>query len=185
MPKQLALLEENGPEGFQYLPDFLSNEEELILLSFVQTLDWENIHMHGVIAKRKVVHFGMDYSYDTRRVSPTTPAPPVLTFLIDRAAKVMKVKPEDLKEILISYYPVGAPIGWHRDAPMFESVFGVSLGNECVMKFRSENESFKKVLEPRAAYVIQGPARWNWQHHIPAVKEERYSITFRTLNNHY
>jgi alkylated DNA repair dioxygenase AlkB len=29
--------------------------------------------------------------------------------------------------------------------------------------------------------VLAGEARWKWQHSIPPTKEERYSITFRTL----
>ena len=36
-------------------------------------------------------------------------------------------------------------------------------------------------LEPRSAYVLTGPARTQWEHSIPPVKETRYSITFRTL----
>jgi alkylated DNA repair dioxygenase AlkB len=40
---------------------------------------------------------------------------------------------------------------------------------------------FEQPLEPRSGYVLDGPARWSWQHSIPATKEERFSITFRTL----
>jgi alkylated DNA repair dioxygenase AlkB len=29
--------------------------------------------------------------------------------------------------VLVSYYPSGATIGWHRDAPVFGDVVGVSL----------------------------------------------------------
>jgi hypothetical protein len=29
--------------------------------------------------------------------------------------------------------------------------------------------------------VLDGAARWQWQHSIPPGREERYSITFRTL----
>ncbi|WPU66481.1 alpha-ketoglutarate-dependent dioxygenase AlkB [Peredibacter starrii] len=183
MQKQLAFLEDSPPKGFKYFPDFISVAEEKKLLAFLQSLDWKNIHMHGVIAKRKVVHFGMDYYYDSRTFSPTTPAPKELQFLIKRAAKALKVAPQSIKEILISYYPVGAPIGWHRDAPMFESVFGVSLENSCTMKFRSDSGNYKTELEPRSGYIIEGEARWKWQHHIPAVKTERYSITMRTMKD--
>jgi hypothetical protein len=30
-------------------------------------------------------------------------------------------------------------------------------------------------------YVLSGKARWSWQHSIPATKDLRYSVTFRTL----
>ena len=37
---------------------------------------------------------------------------------------------------LINEYPPGAPIGWHRDAPQYDIVFGVSLLSACRMMFR-------------------------------------------------
>jgi len=35
----------------------------------------------------------------------------------------------------------------------------------------------------RSLYVIQGPARSDWQHSITPVKQIRYSITLRTLRD--
>jgi alkylated DNA repair dioxygenase AlkB len=35
-------------------------------------------------------------------------------------------------------------------------------------------------LPARSAYVLQGTARWGWQHSIPPTPGLRYSITFRT-----
>jgi alkylated DNA repair dioxygenase AlkB len=37
------------------------------------------------------------------------------------------------------------------------------------------------VLEPRSAYLLRGPVRWEWEHSIPPAEELRYSVTFRTL----
>ena len=34
--------------------------------------------------------------------------------------------------------------------------------------------------ERGSAYVLSGPARTQWQHHIPPVTKERWSMTFRT-----
>jgi alkylated DNA repair dioxygenase AlkB len=36
-------------------------------------------------------------------------------------------------------------------------------------------------LERRSIYMMQGMARWQFQHSIAAVKELRCSVTFRTL----
>jgi alkylated DNA repair dioxygenase AlkB len=38
-------------------------------------------------------------------------------------------------------------------------------------------------LEPRSGYVLAGEVRWFWEHSIPATKESRYSITFRTVKS--
>jgi len=90
---------------------------------------------------------------------------------------------------LVTEYRPGTPLGWHRDAPDFGRVAGVSLGGWARMRLRtySRNEPLgddKPIsldLPPRSAYQMNGPARWRWQHAIPATKELRYSITFRTL----
>jgi alkylated DNA repair dioxygenase AlkB len=96
-------------------------------------------------------------------------------------------EPEDLVQVLVSRYPAGAGIGWHRDAAMFGSkIAGVSLRAPCRMRFQrtlknKPRETYALELTPRSAYVLSGPARRSWQHSIPATKELRYSVTFRTL----
>lgn len=173
------------PKGLQYIPDFISPAEEKFLIKEIKNLEWQNIKMHGVIAKRKVVHFGMDYSYSSRILTKTAPPPKFMNFLMDKVSSAMNVPLKEISEILISHYPVGAPIGWHRDAPMFESLLGISLQSGCYMRFRHITDKttlkFEQYLERRSAYILEGDARWKWQHHIPPVKEERFSITFRTL----
>jgi alkylated DNA repair dioxygenase AlkB len=86
---------------------------------------------------------------------------------------------------LVTHYPPGAGIGWHRDAPAFGRVVGISLGEPCRFKLRRGKSGAYEVLQvelaPRSAYLLRGTARWNWQHSIPAVKLDRYSVTFRSL----
>jgi alkylated DNA repair protein (DNA oxidative demethylase) len=65
-------------------------------------------------------------------------------------------------------------------------VVGVSLGSACVMRFQrtaagGERRVFEQPLAPRSAYVLTGAARWTWQHSIPSVAEDRWSVTFRQL----
>ena len=36
-------------------------------------------------------------------------------------------------------------------------------------------------LEPRSAYLLQGPARAEWEHSIPRTEGLRHSVTSRTL----
>lgn len=183
---QLGLFwEEEYPPGFHYYPEILSETEELSLLSQFFSLKWQEVRMHGVLAKRRVIHFGKGYEFDARKLQEADPIPDFLKPFQKRAAHFLKVPVESIAEILVTHYPVGAPIGWHRDAPMFESLFGLSLGSSCTMKLRSLDKSQVKkiILEPRSGYSITGEARWMWQHHIPPQKEERYSITFRTLKS--
>jgi alkylated DNA repair dioxygenase AlkB len=174
------------PEGFAYHPDWITADEEHGLLMHVEQLRFSEVRMHGVVAKRQVVHFGWDYGYDSWTISPTEPIPEWIRPFITRAAGVMGVSPEAVEEVLVTRYAPGAGIGWHRDAPMFgPAVLGLSLAGSCRMRFQRrlarERRTAEALLSPRSSYVLAGDARFSWQHSIPPTKELRYSVTFRTL----
>lgn len=174
------------PPGYSYLPDVLSEAEEFALIRYVQTLPFAEIRMHGVIAKRRTAHFGWLYGYDSWQITPGPPIPAELDALREWAAGLIHVPPERIEEVLITDYPPGAGIGWHRDAPQFgPAVIGISLLGPARFRFQRCTSSGREVAEswlaPRSAYVLSGEARTRWQHSIPAGRHQRYSITFRTL----
>ena len=82
-------------------------------------------------------------------------------------------------------YEAGAPIGWHRDRPVYGEVIGVSLLAPCAFRFRRRSGATwtraSLRLAPRSVYLLRGAARTEWEHSIPAVESLRYSLTFRTL----
>ncbi len=142
--------------------------------------------MHGQAARRTVLHFGYLYDYEGWKLTPAEPLPGSLEWLRERAAGLAGTDPEDLAETLVTRYPPGAGIGWHRDAPLFgPSVVGVSLLAPCSLRFQRRGRDVRRVfaleLAPRSAYVLSSAARWSWQHSIPSIKSLRYSVTFRTL----
>lgn len=141
--------------------------------------------MRGQVARRRTAHFGWLYGYEPRKIEPGPPPPAFLLPLRKRAAALVDVAPEALAEILLTEYPPGAGIGWHRDAPAFGAVVGVSLGAPCrfrlVRQRAGTTERRDVLLAPRSAYAMAGEVRWQWRHSIPPMKALRYSITFRTL----
>jgi alkylated DNA repair protein (DNA oxidative demethylase) len=176
----------SAPQGLSYHPDLLSAEEEQRLLAELEQLRFDEIRMKGVVAKRTARHFGLDYDYDRRAIlTEVEPVPDWLLPVRATAAGMAGLPPEELAEVLVQRYPEGAQIGWHRDAPMFGTVLGVSLLSSARMRFRrsvnGERELFEQVLAPRSGYVLAGEARTKWEHHIPPARSLRYSITFRTL----
>lgn len=184
MPTKRASAPSELPEGFVYRSEFLGQDEEAELLDQVRQLPFEAFDYQGYTAKRRVVEYGWEYDYTSRKAAETQPLPEFLMPLRDRAATVAGVEPEAIVEAVVTEYPAGAPIGWHRDVPQFEVVIGVSLGSSCRMRlkpYKAEGKLVSVILEPRSIYVISGAARWSFQHSIPAVEELRYSITFRTL----
>ena len=172
-------------EGLEYRPEFVSADEERTLLATLNAMEFGEVTMRGHVARRTVRHFGLDYDYEAWKVSPGEPLPDELEWVRERAAAVVGAEPDELAQTLVTRYPPGAPIGWHRDAPMFGKVVGISLGAPSRMRFQrgkgEEREVAEVLLEPRSLYVLDGPARTQWQHSIPPVKELRYSITFRTM----
>jgi len=92
--------------------------------------------MHGVVAKRRVRHFGWHYGYDRARIEPGEAIPEFLLDVRARLAKFAGVAAEELGEALVTEYAEGAGIGWHRDAPAFGIVAAVSLVSPARMRFR-------------------------------------------------
>jgi DNA oxidative demethylase len=175
------------PEGIVYRPELLTAEEEAGLLLELESLRFDPIVLHGQAAKRTGRHYGLDYDYESRTPKPGEPVPDWLLRVRARAAELAGHEPEELVEILVQRYPPGATIGWHRDAPAFGTVIGVSLGGSSRLRFqrgkRERRRVWEVLLEPRSGYVLTGEARRSWEHSIPPTKELRYSITFRTLRN--
>jgi DNA oxidative demethylase len=173
------------PKGLVYRPELISVGEEASLLEVLESLRFDPIVMHGQAARRTARHFGLDYDYGARSPQPGEAIPDWLLPLRTRAAELAGREPEELVEILVQRYPPGSTIGWHRDAPAFGTVTGVSLGGSSRLRFQrgkgDERRVWEMVLEPRSGYVLAGEARTSWQHSIPPTKELRYSVTFRTL----
>jgi alkylated DNA repair dioxygenase AlkB len=164
----------------------VSAKEEAALVSAFEAAPFSEVRMRGQVARRTVLHYGYRYDYEGWKVVPTDPLPASLEWLRERAATLADVAAAELAEVLVTRYPPGAGIGWHRDAPLFgPRVVGVSLLAACRLRFQRRAAAGRRVfalgVAPRSAYVLAGAARWAWQHSIPAVAELRYSVTFRTL----
>jgi alkylated DNA repair dioxygenase AlkB len=173
------------PPGFLFHPGFLTMEEEQRLIDTIRTLAFGEVRMHGVTAKRRVAQFGWHYAFESYQLTPAAPLPEAFRPIRERAAALASVDPEAFAEALVTEYGPGAGIGWHRDAPRFGLVAGISLGAECRMRFQKgtgENRiTTAAILPARSLYFLTGESRNSWQHMIPGVKATRWSITFRTI----
>jgi DNA oxidative demethylase len=174
------------PEGLTYRDDFLAADEECRLLRVIEGLEFGEFVMRGQAARRTVRSFGWRYEFGQRVMLPADPLPPSLTFVRERAERLAGVEPGAFEQALVTRYPPGATIGWHRDAPPFgPTIAGVSLAAPCRMRFQRVIDEVRYVheqeLRPRSAYVLAGAARSAWEHSIPATEHLRYSITFRTI----
>jgi alkylated DNA repair dioxygenase AlkB len=183
------LFEHDLPPGFHYREGFIADADERSLLDAIADVSFAEFEMRGVVARRRVAFFGQ--SYDRAAAGPL---PAFLLPLRDRIARWAGVDSEAFAMALINEYRPGSPIGWHRDAPQYDIIAGVSLLSTCRMKFRPyrsptstdpmplrRSATHEIVLARRSAYLMTRESRNAYEHHIPPVAELRYSVTFRTL----
>jgi alkylated DNA repair dioxygenase AlkB len=186
--RQTDLFPKVLPSGLRYREDFLSAAEEAELLASIKELSLTEAQYKEYTARRRTLSYGSSYDFSTNTSTPAAPIAPFLDSLRSSVARWAGVDAHDFVHALISEYRPGTPLGWHRDVPQFEVIVGISLQGACRMRFRPypwsaerKAEVFALDLQPRSAYILRDDARWKWQHSISPTREQRYSITFRTL----
>jgi alkylated DNA repair dioxygenase AlkB len=192
-------LPQSLPNGLVYRPDFITPAEEEVIIAYIENLALQNathtVHTAEedlvISARRRHMGFGWGWDYRRKKLIPGEPLPRFLHGAQKKIAKWLQIEPGRVAEALINEYTPDTALGWHVDNEGFEKIIGVSLSGWCKMRFRplkgfKEKKDAGDVvssveLEPRSAYIMQGPVRWQWQHSVAPVKKLRYSITFRTL----
>ncbi len=166
-------LPERLPNGLVYRPNFVTQDEEEILLAYIQNLSMPHLQFREHESKRR----GMSFEYQL---------PHFLLPLQNRIAKWLSVSRGAVNEAFVQEYPPGYGIGWHRDRET-SLVVGISLLGWARMRFRQldkigdPNAVVSVEVEPRSAYLMRGEVATQWQHSVAPVAALRYSITFRTL----
>ena len=137
--------------------------------------------MRGDVARRRVAYFRQSYDREA--------AGPVPAVLLPRRATIAQwagVDAESFAMALINEYRAGSPIGWHRDAPQYDMVAGISLLSDCRMTFRRyrtppspapksrRSATHEILLARRSAYLMTHESRTAYEH--PPVVTLRYSV---------
>lgn len=173
------------PPGFRYQPALISDAGERQLLQEMEKLDFKPFEFQGFTGKRLIVSFGWRYDFNGGGLQKTEDMPDFLLAVRKSAAAFADMDPSRLQHVLLTRYPPGAAIGWHKDRSVFGQVVGISLLSACTFRFRKPAgkkwERSSLTAEPRSAYLLDGPARTTWEHSIPSVDALRYSLTFRNL----
>jgi alkylated DNA repair protein (DNA oxidative demethylase) len=179
-----ASLFDLAPPGLQLRADFLTGAEEHTLLGHFATLPFKPFAFQGWFGKRETISFGWRYDFNDSRLHEAPTLPDFLLPLRARAAAFASLPEAELEQALVIRYDVGAGIGWHRDRPVFDKVFGLSLLSPCVLRFRRrEGRTFRRFsldAAPRSAYLLTGEIREHWEHSIAPVEAPRFSVTFRS-----
>jgi alkylated DNA repair dioxygenase AlkB len=187
VPEQLSFFSDSSPapEGLRYQPNFISEADERELLARIRLLPLEPFQFGAFEGKRRVASFGWRYDYGQQKLKQAEDLPPWIGPLVAMVETWAGLPTTAIRQVLFTEYDIGAGIGWHRDKPHFEQVFGLSLVSACKFRFRRKTEGgwerYILQAEPRSLYLMAGESRYVWEHSIPPVDAERYSVTFRTM----
>ncbi len=185
---------ESKPEisGLTYIPDFISAQEQDFLLSQINQQRWLTD------LKRHVQHYGYKHDYKARAVGNDAYLGPLPDWVSPISKKLHNdnIFPSVPDQVIVNEYLPGQGISAHIDCvPCFsETIASLSLESPCIMEFSNLKTGEKKstVLEDRSLIVLSSPARYEWQHAIPARKSDiisgiktertrRVSLTFRNV----
>lgn len=185
--EQPGLFETPPPvaEGLRYRDGLLSESEAERLVDAFAGLPFRAFDFHGFKGHRRVVSFGWRYDFSAARLNAAEPLPAFLEPAREAAADFAGVDPAAIEHAMVTEYAPGAGIGWHRDRPEFDKVIGLSFVSPAVLRLRrKDGDGWRRAslpLAPGSAYLLDGPARTDWQHSIAPGDRLRYSVTFRTL----
>src|SRR3954453_14033171 len=169
LTQQLALFpqEKDSPDGLRYTAEFIAPALERELIDHVSALPLQPFQFGAFEGKRRVASFGFRYDYTLRRLQDAEPIPAWLAPLISQV-EAFGGPSTRIAQILCTEYDTGVGIGWHRDKPHFDRIFGLSLGSPCKFRFRRSAgdrwQRFTLDAAPRSIYTMAGAARRDWEH---------------------
>ncbi|XP_036940988.1 alkylated DNA repair protein alkB homolog 8 isoform X2 [Acanthopagrus latus] len=161
------------PEGLVLVEDFVSPEEEALLLG---AIDWssanDDITAQKALKHRRVKHYGFEFRYDNNNVDKDKPLPagipqeclPVLERCVKN--KHINIMPDQLT---VNQYESGQGIPPHVDthSAFEDTIMSLSLGAQTVMEFRHPDGRLVPVVLPgRSLLVMKGESRYLWTHGI-------------------
>lgn len=197
MLNQLNLFQEDKTfsspiAGLSYRPNYISKEEEAILIAQIDAQHWLSD------LKRRVQHYGYKYDYRARRIDVSMKIGMLPDWLEDIAKRLYTEGVfEDMpNQVIINEYEAGQGISAHIDCePCFgETIVSLSLNSTAVMDFSNDltSEKISVLLEPQSIVVLQGESRYQWKHAIANRQKDvfdgviyprkrRVSLTFRKV----
>ena len=183
---QPDLFAEPGLPGLSQTGAIVGPEEEQVLIASIDASPLTPFRFHQWFGRRLTATYGWSYDFDDGSFTPAEAIPDWLLSVRAKAARFAGLPPDDLAQALLIRYDPGAGIGWHRDRPVFEHVFDISLGAPATMRFRRRRrggfDRAAALLRPRSIYHLTGEARHQWEHSIAPMDETRWSITFRSIS---
>ncbi|XP_040903307.1 alkylated DNA repair protein alkB homolog 8 [Toxotes jaculatrix] len=161
------------PEGLILVEDFVSSEEEALLLA---AIDWsstdDSVTVQKALKHRRVKHYGFEFRYDNNNVDKDKPLPSGLPGeclpVLERCLKNGHIDSMP-DQLTVNQYESGQGIPPHVDthSAFEDTILSLSLGSKTVMEFRHPDGRLVSVVLPgRSLLVMKGESRYLWTHGI-------------------
>ena len=191
----MQLFEDPMPIGLCYISDYLSPETCNDLTKLIDGFPWAQE------IERRTQQFGFAYKYASGRVGEpgSAPAVPPQIRAIAEQLYADGIVPAVPDQVIINEYLVDENvvqgIAAHRDRvdEFGDVIVTISLVEEWAMRFtRDGHAPLEVLLAVGSVAALSGPARYEWEHSIPARKYDRVeggrrkrnrriSLTFRNV----
>jgi alkylated DNA repair dioxygenase AlkB len=179
-------------KGLNYLPNFVTPEQETRLLEAIDAHPWMDT------LKRRVQHYGYIYDYRKRTIEKEMYLGGLPEWGQTLAEQFHRegCAPWVADQVIVNEYVPGQGIAAHIDCePCFEdTVLSLTLGSGCIMDFTrvSDSHHVPLLLERCSLLVMSDESRYDWKHGIAARKSDvwqgkmlergrRVSLTFRKV----
>ncbi|CAH2092389.1 unnamed protein product [Euphydryas editha] len=166
VPNTEIVCSSKNPEGLYLIEDFITETEER---AFLNLFDWVE---DSSLKNRKVKHYGYEFRYGSNDVDLENP-------LIEKIPPECNVLWERLKgygidfripdQLTVNKYIPGQGIPSHvdRHSPFENTILSLSLGSSVVMDWKHHSGKYIPLaIQARSMLVMQGEARYDWQHGI-------------------
>ncbi|MEQ9236251.1 alpha-ketoglutarate-dependent dioxygenase AlkB [Coleofasciculus sp. E2-BRE-01] len=178
--------------GLNLIPDYINTQEQNQLLEIIDQQEW------STQLKRRVQHYGYRYEYKKRTLASASYLGELPNWANQLGQRLVRdrVTPISPDQLIVNEYLPGQGITNHVDCvPCFgNTIISLSLGGRCVMNLTHAptKTQIPVLLLPGSLLILQGVARYQWQHSIPARKTDQYqgkklvrsrrvSLTFREV----
>uniref|UniRef100_A0A7S1JH52 Alpha-ketoglutarate-dependent dioxygenase AlkB-like domain-containing protein n=1 Tax=Eutreptiella gymnastica TaxID=73025 RepID=A0A7S1JH52_9EUGL len=180
------------PQGFSLIHDFITPQEEAALLAFFDNQGWD---------ASRTQQYGWTYNHHSGVVTQCSPPHHTLPRILQPYVKdiVEATGSETPVQLIAREQLPGGGIVPHVDRmPAFgDHITGISLGGWVTYAMYPiqgiDGHIVRIFIPPRSLVVMTGPARGQWAHAIPKVREDfdwcgqpwprtrRVSLTFRSI----
>lgn len=183
-----------GIGGLYYFHGFLNEHDQHELIKCIDAAPWRTD------LERRVQHYGWQYDYRTRTVTPDMGLGPLPKWVADVASRLYsetKLFDRVPDQAIVNEYRPGQGIALHADRQCFgNTVATLSLGDDWEMRLRpvrgTAKEDRRIMLARGSVLILTADSRSRWMHGIDKRRTEkgttgqrdrqrRLSLTLRTM----